>query len=88
MSVVQTIGRLRQPVQDVLGGLHNLERHLNFPSDIYKRSRSLLYPIRLVPEEGGWPAPFGPRPCFIFREAFRCRDRVISWCSMCERAVH
>lgn len=86
MSVGQTIGRLCQPVQDVLGGLHTLERHLNFPSDICKRNQSLLYTIRLVPKESGWPTHSGNNHFLSLERPFRCQDQVFFWCSMCEWA--
>lgn len=43
MSVIQTIGRLCQPAQDVLGGLLVLDRHFNFPSAIFICHQPLLY---------------------------------------------
>lgn len=59
MSVGQTIGRLCQPARDILGGLGGtLGQHLNFPSDLYRSSQSLLYIIRSFPQESPWAARF------------------------------
>lgn len=86
MSLGQTIGRLCQPAQDVLGGLYALERHLNFPFDMY--TPPVITAYHQARPQGEWMAVFvrGNSHFLSLLGPVRCQDKVFYWRSMCKWA--